>query len=646
MNALVAEEKPDAIVHFAAESHVDRSILSPAPVIETNFRGTFVLLEAARRAGTGRFVHISTDEVYGSLAAPLEATEEFPLNPSSPYSASKAGSDLLARSYFVTYKLPVLITRASNNYGPYQFPEKLIPLMIANALEGRPLPVYGDGQQVRDWLYVDDHCRGILAVLRQGREGQIYNIGGNRSLPNLEVVRQVLAATGQPESLIQYVTDRPGHDRRYALSSEKLMRGDRLAARWWISNRGWRRPSIGTAPTRAWVANVRSGEYRRITSATTGGARSRVEAVGRDYGAWPTGLAFGVERGDAAAKSRKAVKLSILMPVYNERTVVERCISQVLTAPLPENMERELIIVDDCSTDGTFEILERLVTAFPQIRLYRHERNRGKGAAVRSAIDRATGDFCIVQDADLEYDPTEYPKLLRPLLDGHADAVFGSRYMAGEQTRVLLFWHSMINKGLTLISNMFCNLNLTDMETGYKVFHTDLLKSIPIRSDRFGFEPEIVMKSAKRKLRIYEVPISYHGRTYEEGKKIGWKDGLKALGVVLKYWLIDDLYAANYGRGVLNDLTGTPQYLNWISKKLRPYAGDKVLEVGAGIGNVAGRLIGQTPVVRGRGEGSALPARPAQPFPADPQRCGAADRSRGARRISPVWRTASIRCFV
>ena len=287
------------------------------------------------------------------------------------------------------------------------------------------------------------------------------------------------------------------------------------------------------------------------------------------------------------------MKLSILMPVYNERTVVERCISLVLTAPLPENMERELVIVDDCSTDGTWDILERLAAGFPQIRLYRHTKNSGKGAAVRTAIGYATGDFSLIQDADLEYDPSEYPILMRPLLDGHADAVFGSRYMAGEQTRVLLFWHSMINKGLTLVSNMFCNLNLTDMETCYKVFRTDLLKSIPIRSDRFGFEPEIVMKSAKRKLRIYEVPISYHGRTYEEGKKIGWKDGLKALGVVLKFWVIDDLYATPYGRGVLNNLTGTPQYLSWLARQLRPFVGDNVLEVGAGIGNLAGRLMGR-----------------------------------------------------
>jgi len=285
------------------------------------------------------------------------------------------------------------------------------------------------------------------------------------------------------------------------------------------------------------------------------------------------------------------MKLSILMPVYNERTVVERSMSLVLTAPLPENMERELVVVDDRSTDGTWDILQRLASAFPQIRLYRHETNCGKGAAVRTAIDKASGDFSLIQDADLEYDPSEYPRLLKPLLEGHADAVFGSRYLAGAETRILPFWHSMINKGLTLVSNMFCNLNLTDMETCYKVFRTDLLKSIPIRSNRFGFEPEIVMKSAKRKLRIYEVPISYHGRTYEEGKKIGWKDGLKALGVVLKFWVIDDLYAAPYGRDVLNNLAGTPQYLSWLARKLRPHVGDSVLEIGAGIGNMAGRLM-------------------------------------------------------
>ena len=285
--------------------------------------------------------------------------------------------------------------------------------------------------------------------------------------------------------------------------------------------------------------------------------------------------------------------LSILVPVYNERAVVERSLRQVLDAPLPEELERELVIVDDCSTDGTSAILERLAAADRRIRLFRHEKNQGKGAAVRTAIQHAAGDFAIIQDADLEYDPSEYPKLLRPLLAGHADAVFGSRYLAGEQTRVLPFWHSMINKGLTLVSNMFCNLNLTDMETCYKVFRTDLLKSIPIRSKRFGFEPEIAMKCAKRKLRIYEVPISYHGRTYEEGKKIGWRDGLKALGVILHYWVIDDLYVEPYGRGHLHILTGTPQYIKWVADLLRPFLGDSILEINAGIGTLTGRLMGK-----------------------------------------------------
>lgn len=287
------------------------------------------------------------------------------------------------------------------------------------------------------------------------------------------------------------------------------------------------------------------------------------------------------------------MKLSILVPVYNERAVVERSLAQVLAAPLPEEMDRELILVDDCSTDGTSAILERVAARDSRIRLFRHPVNRGKGAAVRTAIQQASGDFCIVQDADLEYDPSEYTRLLKPLLDGHADAVFGSRYLRGEQTRVLPFWHSMINKFLTLVSNMFCNLNVTDMETCYKVFHTDLLKSIPIRSDRFGFEPEITMKASKRKLRIYEVPISYHGRTYEEGKKIGWKDGVKVFGVILRYWLIDDLYVEPYGRGSLNNITGTPQYVDWMTSILRPHVRDTVLELGAGIGNIAGRLMGK-----------------------------------------------------
>jgi dTDP-glucose 4,6-dehydratase len=263
IESIFAAVQPDAVVHFAAESHVDRSIHSPEPVIRTNLNGTFTLLEAARRHKTPRFLHVSTDEVYGSIDEPHDADETYPLRASSPYSAAKAGSDLLALSYFTTYKMNVSVTRASNNYGPFQFPEKLIPLMIANALEGKQLPVYGDGMQIRDWLYVDDHCRAIRAVLDKGRPGEVYNIGGSRALPNIEVVQRILAATGQPETLIKYVTDRPGHDRRYAITSEKVEQ-----------ETGWK-PQMefeaGLAETVAWyranthwIANVRSGAYREF----------------------------------------------------------------------------------------------------------------------------------------------------------------------------------------------------------------------------------------------------------------------------------------------------------------------------------------------------------------------------------------------
>jgi dTDP-glucose 4,6-dehydratase len=253
----------DAVVHFAAESHVDRSIHAPTPVFDTNLRGTFTLLEAARAVALPRFVHVSTDEVYGSIDAPHEADENYPLKTSSPYSASKAGSDLLALSYHTTYKLSVSVTRASNNYGPYQFPEKLIPLMIANALEDKPLPIYGDGQQVRDWLWVEDHCAGIRAVLTQGRPGEVYNIGGNCSLPNLEVVKRILKFTGKPESLMKTVADRPGHDRRYALTNAKL-----TAETGWTPqmdfDSGLERTVAWYRDNRAWIDRVRSGEYQRF----------------------------------------------------------------------------------------------------------------------------------------------------------------------------------------------------------------------------------------------------------------------------------------------------------------------------------------------------------------------------------------------
>jgi dTDP-glucose 4,6-dehydratase len=260
----LAEHRVEAIVHFAAESHVDRSILGPAPFVHTNVVGTATLLERARAAKVKRFLHVSTDEVYGDLS-PTDPpfTERSPIRPRSPYSASKAASDHLVQAYFETYRFPALTTRCSNNYGPYQFPEKLIPLMILNALGDQELPVYGDGQNVRDWIHVEDHCAGIARVLEAGREGEVYNLGGRSERPNLEIVRTILRTLQKPESLIRFVTDRPGHDRRYAIDDAKIER-----------ELGWVRAhklEEGLAETIAWYRSpanerwwraIKSGEYR------------------------------------------------------------------------------------------------------------------------------------------------------------------------------------------------------------------------------------------------------------------------------------------------------------------------------------------------------------------------------------------------
>jgi len=283
--------------------------------------------------------------------------------------------------------------------------------------------------------------------------------------------------------------------------------------------------------------------------------------------------------------------VSILVPLYNEEEFVGTAIERVLTAPLGEGLDREVIIVDDCSTDGSREIADQLSDRYPGvIRVVKHEKNRGKGAAIRTAVEHARGEYSIIQDADLEYDPKDYPNLLRPLTHHQADAVFGSRFMIVGERRVLYYWHSLANGLLTQLCNIVSDLNLTDMETCYKAFRTSLLASIPIRSNRFGIEPELTIKLAKRRVRVYETPISYHGRTYEEGKKIGLKDAIEAVWLILRYAFTSDIYKDS-GPETLHALELARNFNGWMADTIRPYIGDRVFEIGAGIGNLTHALV-------------------------------------------------------
>ena len=277
-------------------------------------------------------------------------------------------------------------------------------------------------------------------------------------------------------------------------------------------------------------------------------------------------------------------RLSVLVPVYNEVGTVRALIARVMAVPIP----KEIIVVDDCSTDGTRAVLDELRAGYTdtednRLVLAFHEKNQGKGAAVRTAVAHVTGDLAIIQDADLEYDPGEYPRLLQPILDGDADVVFGSRF-AGSPRRVLLFWHTVANKLLTLLSNMATNLNLTDMETCYKVFRAEILKQIPIRSNRFGLEPELTAKVAHLRCRIYEVPISYRGRQYSEGKKIGWKDAVSAVWTILRFAVSPDVGREDEGFTTLRRVEALHRYNEFMWELIRPFVGRRVLEVGSGTG--------------------------------------------------------------
>jgi len=287
--------------------------------------------------------------------------------------------------------------------------------------------------------------------------------------------------------------------------------------------------------------------------------------------------------------------LSIIVPVYNEAATIREVLKRIVLAPFA----KEIIVVEDGSTDGTVKILEDLdslktslaeeaLTAPFDLKVLSHPRNRGKGAAIRTAQQAVAGEITLIQDADFEYDPAEYPKLLQPILDDKADVVYGSRFQ-GSPRRVLFFWHTIGNQLLTLISNMFTNLNLTDLETGYKAFRTEVFKNISLNSDRFEFEPEVTAKVAKQRLRIYEVPISYSGRTYQEGKKIRWKDGLTALWAILRYNLFTD--NSHAGEITLQRVHHLSRYNTWIWQQIAPFIGQRILEVGAGIGTMTRYLL-------------------------------------------------------
>ena len=284
-------------------------------------------------------------------------------------------------------------------------------------------------------------------------------------------------------------------------------------------------------------------------------------------------------------------KVSVLIPVFNEVDLLAAVVRRVRGVDFGD-LETEIIVVDDGSDDGTSEIVAGLKAEHPGLIAIRHERNLGKGAAIRTAIQAATGDIGIIQDSDLEYDPREIPLLLKPILEGHADAVFGSRFATTGERRVLYFWHALANHFLTTVCNAVADLNLTDMTTGYKAFRLSLMKTIPLRSNGFAIEPEITIKLSQRKVAIYEVPISYRGRTYAEGKKIRFRDVVPILAAIFSYGLRRDIYL-DHGARILDALAQTPNFNRWMADTIRSYVGANVLEIGAGIGNLSQNLAGR-----------------------------------------------------
>jgi glycosyltransferase involved in cell wall biosynthesis len=299
------------------------------------------------------------------------------------------------------------------------------------------------------------------------------------------------------------------------------------------------------------------------------------------------------KKQDAAATRRAASQrntkprlelLSVLIPAYNEEATLNACVEAVLDAPLPTGLKREIILVDDASTDATWQLAQQLAKKHPEIRIFQQQKNSGKGAAIRRAIAEMSGDVAVFQDADLEYDPQDYQQLLAPIVSGKADVVFGSRF-TGVERKVLYFWHTVGNRMLTLLANMLNDMNLTDMETCYKIFTAEALRALPLESNRFGIEPEVVAKVARNRFRVYEVPVSYNGRTYEEGKKITWRDGFAALWFIIKYRF--STRYADVGKVALDSLEQAPRFNQWMFDRIKPFLGRRIAELGSGRGNLS-----------------------------------------------------------
>lgn len=298
------------------------------------------------------------------------------------------------------------------------------------------------------------------------------------------------------------------------------------------------------------------------------------------------------ENPDTTESQNLSFSLTVIVPVFNEQFLVREAVTRLARLTIPGIHGLEIIAVDDGSTDRSPEILDELAANHDHLQVIRHDKNQGKGAAIKTGIAKAAGDLIVINDADLEYDPKDLELLVRPFLEDGADVVYGSRFLSRERRRVLYFRHTTGNRLITFLSNLATDLNLTDVETCYKMFRSELLKSIPIRSNDFRFEVEITAKVAKRRFHIFEVPISYLGRSYQEGKKIGWKDGVKALSSILKYWKYDDIYQADeYGSHILLSLEKAHRFNRWMAEAINPWVGSNVLEIGAGIGNIMSELI-------------------------------------------------------